>query len=105
MTAKTQRQLQLEALLADDPTDPFLRYGYAMEYVGQGDDESAVGSLRDLIAATPYVPAYLQAGQALARLDRPDEARAVLRDGIAQAAKQGDGHAEGEMRGLLESLD
>jgi predicted Zn-dependent protease len=105
MAAKTPRQLQLEALLADDPNDPFLRYGFAMEYVSSGDDESAVGSLRELIAATPYVPAYLQAGQALVRLDRIDEARGVLKAGIAAAAKQGDSHAEGEMRGLLESLD
>lgn len=105
MAAKTARQLQIEALLSDDPDDPFLRYGYAMEFVGQGDDASAVTSLRDLLARSPYVPAYLQLGQALTRLDRIAEAQAVLKEGIATAQAQGDAHAQGEMQGLLDQLE
>jgi hypothetical protein len=56
--------------------------------------------------ATPeYVPAYLQAGQLLARLDREEEARTVFRNGIAVAQKQGDQHAAGEMETFLSTLD
>ena len=29
---------QIQAMLADDPNDPFLRYGLAMEHVSSGDD-------------------------------------------------------------------
>ena len=105
MTAKTTRQLQIEALLADDPDDPFLRYGYAMEFVSQGDDESAVTNLRELLARSPYVPAYLQLGQALVRLDRIAEAQTVLKEGVATARAQGDSHAQGEMQGLLDGLE
>ena len=64
--AHTPRMDQIEAMLADDPNDAFLRYGLAMEYSGQGDDATAVRHLRDLIAlapADPYIPAFLQAGQ------------------------------------------
>lgn len=106
--ARTPRMEQIEALLADDPDDPFLRYGLAMEHASAGDDATCVEVLRDLIARTaakPYVPAYLQAGQALARLDRIPEACDVLRAGVEAARTAGDTHAQGEMQGLLASLE
>jgi hypothetical protein len=98
---------QIEAMLAEEPDDPFLRYGLAMEHAGAGDDAACVAVLRDLIARTadnPYVPAFLQAGQALVRLDRIDEAADVLRRGIDAARRAGDTHAQGEMQGLLDSI-
>lgn len=97
----------IEAMLADDPDDAFLRYGLAMEHASAGDDATCVTVLRDLIArttATPYVPAFLQAGQALVRLDRIEEACTVLRTGVDAARRAGDTHAQGEMQGLLESI-
>ena len=106
--ARTPRMAQLEAMLAEDPDDAFLRYGLAMEHASAGDDAECVAVLRDLIARTqaePYVPAFLQCGQALARLDRNDEACEVLRRGVAAARAAGDTHAEGEMQGLLASLE
>src|SRR5437762_3572393 len=106
--ARTPRMAQIEAMLAEDPDDAFLRYGLAMEHAGAGDDAACVEVLRDLIARTaanPYVPAFLQAGQALARLDRVAEACAVLRQGVDEAHKAGDTHAQGEMQGLLDSLE
>ncbi len=105
--ARTTRMTQIEAMLADDPDDAFLRYGLAMEHASAGDDSTCVEVLGDLIArtaATPYIPAFLQAGQALVRLDRISEACEVLRKGIEAARKSGDSHAQGEMQGLLESI-
>ncbi len=99
---------QIEALLADDPDDAFLRYGLAMEHASAGDDAECVAVLRDLIArsaAHPYVPAFLQCGQALVRLDRTEEACEVLRAGVEAARRAGDTHAQGEMQGLLVSLE
>lgn len=109
--AKTARMERIEALLADDPDDAFLRYGLAMEHASAGDDAACVVVLQDLIARKandPYVPAFLQAGQALVRLDRIAEACAVLRDGIAAAARVRTPdalHAQGEMQGLLSSIE
>jgi hypothetical protein len=106
--ARTPRMAQIEAMLAEDPDDAFLRYGLAMEHASAGDDEDCVKVLRDLIAraaATPYVPAYLQCGQALMRLDRDAEACDVLRTGIEAARQAGDTHAMGEMQGLLASIE
>lgn len=108
---KTPRMERIEAMLADDPNDAFLRYGLAMEHASAGDDASCVAVLRDLIArseASPYVPAYLQAGQALVRLDRIDEACEVLKTGIDAAGRVGTPdaiHARGEMQGLLSSIE
>lgn len=105
MPAKTPRQVQIESLLAESPDDEFLRYGYAMEFASIGDIESAVAHLRQLIAEKPYVPAYLQAGQLLIRLDRPKEAAEVLQAGIATAHAQGNDHAASEMQGFLASIE
>jgi Tfp pilus assembly protein PilF len=104
--AETERMRQLRALLADDPDDPFLRYGLAMEFAGQGDDATAAQQFRDLIAAKPdYVPAYLMLGQTCARLGDEDEARDVLRRGVTAAQRVGNEHARGEMQALLDSLE
>ena len=95
---------QIEALLVDDPADPFLRYGLAMEYVSVCDDATAAAHLLRLTADTDYVPAFLQAGQVLNRLNRVGEASDALRRGIVVAKRQGDAHAEGEMSALLATL-
>jgi Tfp pilus assembly protein PilF len=103
--AEKSRKQQIEEMLAEDPHDPFLRYGLAMEHVSSGQDEEAVRCLEDLLRQTPdYVPAYVQAGRALARLGRQDEARAVFRAGIGAARQKGDLHAAGEMEDFLEEL-
>lgn len=103
--AKTARMEKLEALLAIDPDDVLLRYSLAMEHASAGNDAAAVQSFRDLNAASPYVPAYHMAGQALTRLGQVDEACAMLRDGIRVAKETGDTHALGEMEGLLSSIE
>ena len=61
---------------------------------------------RALIAAHPgYVASYQMLGQTLIRLDREDDAKIVLRNGVAAARKAGNAHAEGEIQGLLDGLD
>jgi predicted Zn-dependent protease len=104
MSGKTRRQ-QLEEMLADEPNDPFLRYGVAMECVSEGKDQEAADRFRDIVALAPdYVPAYHQAGQTLVRLGRAQEAGGVLRQGIQAAQRQGNFHAAEEMQALLDSL-
>ena len=86
----------LEALLADDPQDVFLRYALAMEWDKEGAHEKSLAGLRDLaVGVPPYVPAFFQAAQQLTRLERLDEARTMLRDGIEAARAQGDARTRG----------
>jgi tetratricopeptide (TPR) repeat protein len=99
------RREQIEAMLAEDPGDVFLRYSLAMEQDKAGDHEASLARFADLTHDDPpYVPAYFMEGQQLARLGRMDEARAVLRDGIEAARAQGNAHAAGEMSEFLASL-
>ncbi|MCA9240216.1 MAG: hypothetical protein KDA37_08455 [Planctomycetales bacterium] len=99
------RREKLEAMLADSPDDQFLRYALAMELDKEGSHEASLARFAELSSADPpYVPAFFMAGQQLARLDRVNEARAVLRNGIETARTQGDAHAAGEMSEFLASL-
>src|SRR4051794_28223615 len=96
------RKEQIEALLAENPEDSFLRYGLAMEHASAGEHAAAVRVFRELLARdADYVPAYLQAGQALIREGEDDEAKEMLKKGIAVAQRKGDEHAAGEMAGFL----
>lgn len=99
------RRERIEAMLADDPQDAFLRYSLAMELDKEGQHDRSLGLLSELGRdASPYVPAFFMAGQQLTRLGRVDEARAVLRNGIEAARRSGDAHAAGEMSEFLASL-
>ncbi len=103
MTAS--RRARIEAMLADDPHDSFLRYSLAMELGKEGEHDRSLELLRGLAADTPpYVPAFFMAGQQLAQLGRVNEARTILRDGIEKARSSGDAHAAGEMSEFLASL-
>ena len=46
--SQQSRKEQLQAMLADDPNDPFLRDGLAMEFVSEGADAEAVGCFAQL---------------------------------------------------------
>jgi hypothetical protein len=99
------RREKIEAMLADEPRDVFLRYSLAMELDKEGDHDRSLVGLAELTRdAPPYVPAYFMAAQQLARLERTNEARAFLRDGIEAARAQGNSHAAGEMSEFLASL-
>lgn len=106
--AKTARMEQIEALLASDPTDAFLRYGLAMEYASAGDNATSARLLTELVEsdqAQPYVPAFLMAGQIFQRLGDDKAAVAILKAGVAAATKVSNDHARGEMEGLLATLE
>ncbi len=99
------RKEKLEAMLARDPQDKFLRYGLALELEKEGNHEASLAGLRSLAAESPpYVAAFFMAGQQLTRLNRITEARSILREGIEAARQQGDSHAAGEMSEFLANL-
>jgi predicted Zn-dependent protease len=103
--ADVSRRQKIEAMLADEPHDPFLRYCLANELQKEGEHEPALELLRGLMQAQPpHVASFFRAGQMLASLARVEEARAALRSGIDAARAQGDSHAAGEMSEFLASL-
>jgi predicted Zn-dependent protease len=99
------RREKIEAMLADDPGDTFLRYSLAMELDKEGDHESSLARFAELTRNDPpYVAAFFMAAQQLVRLGRNNEASVILREGIVAANEQGDLHAAGEMTEFLASL-
>ena len=104
MNASSRRE-KIEAMLADEPQNQFLRYSLAMECDKEGDHDRSLELLAALARdSEPYVAAFFMAGQQLARLGRVEEARTYLRDGIEAARRAGDAHAAGEMSEFLASL-
>ena len=100
------RREKIEALLADDPNDAFLRFSLAMELDKEGQLDASAALFRGLMAdSQPQVAAFFMLAQQLARQNQSLEAVEVLRAGIEQAEIQGDSHAAGEMREFLAGLD
>ena len=92
-------------MLVDDPGDTFLRYGLALEMRSAGEHDASLAKLAELTRdVPPYVPAFFMAAQQLADLERIEEARSFLRDGIDEARRQGDSHAASEMSEMLVTL-
>ena len=107
MAEKSARRLMLEASLADDPADTFLRYGLAVQCLREGDTEQGRAMLRALIADHPddQVAAHQQLGQSFVEAEEYADARTILQAGIALAGKRGDWHAASEIEGLLGQVD
>lgn len=103
--AMTHRREKIEAMLAEDPQDIFLRYSLALEFAKEGRYDESISGLRELAHEDPpYVPAFFMAAQQFVQHQEIEAARSMLRDGIAAARAQNDAHAAGEMSEFLASL-
>ena len=95
----------LTEILSQNPSDAFARYGLALEYSNTGDVGRALEEFGKLLVAHPdYTAGYFMAAQALARVERLEDAKKMLADGIASAKRTGNSHAQSEMEGMLADL-
>jgi uncharacterized protein HemY len=106
MSEKSPKRLRLEASLAEDPADQFLRYGLALQCLREGDRVEGRERLQALIADHPEesVAAYQQLGQSYLESGEFDPAREALKTGILKAKARNDWHAAGEMQGFLDQI-
>ncbi len=103
--AEGSRRQKIEAMLAEEPDDTFLRYSLAMELQKEGAFEESLARFRTLMSDHPaHIPSFFMAGKLLVQIHDVEQARTVLRDGIEQAREQGDHHAAGEMSEFLMAL-
>ena len=87
------------------PSDPFPRYGLAMEHKTRGELADAWVAFDELVRQFPdYVPTYLMAGGTLIGLGRKSEAAEIYRKGIEVASRRGDQHARGELESALSEI-
>ncbi len=89
MADKSAKRTMLEASLAEDPDDPFLRYGLALQCLRDGDVDEGRTRLKALIADRPddQVAAYQQLGQSYMDEGELEAARRLV--------PQGDCHGQG----------
>ncbi len=84
------------------PSDPFPRYGLAMEHKGRGELTEAWVAFSVLLEQFPdYVATYLMAGGTLVELGRKPEAVEIFRRGVEVASKKGDQHARRELESAI----
>ena len=104
----SQRLDQLTKLHQADPTDAFCTYGIGLEYAKAGQANQAVQWMDKTLAIDPhYCYAYYHKAKILSENAKVDQAREVLRTGIAVAEKLGtrdSTHAAKEMATLLNVL-
>jgi predicted Zn-dependent protease len=104
MNAPTRMEM-LAQVLEQNPSDAFARYGLAMEYARLGQNDSALNEFSKLLQMHPdYTNGYFMAAQTLAKMERTEEAKKMLENGIAAAKRTGNRHALSEMSGMLEEL-
>lgn len=97
---------QLEKLLAADPDDAFVLYGLAQEHAKRGDFGRAVEFYDRCLGVDPaYCYAYFHKAKALQMQGDLAGAIATLKLGLAKAQVLGDGHAAGEISGLLDEME
>jgi tetratricopeptide (TPR) repeat protein len=101
----TNRIETLRSLLSQQPTDAFMRYGLAMEYVKSGELDQAVAEFRQVTVIDPtYAYAYFHGGQTLEKQGLFDEAREWYAKGIEASRLKGDPKALSELQAALDLL-
>jgi tetratricopeptide (TPR) repeat protein len=96
------RLASFRSIIARSPSDPFPRYGLAMELKSQQLHDQACAEFARILADFPsYVPAYLMAGETLRALGRAAEAAGIYEKGIEVATRVGDQHARRELESAL----
>jgi tetratricopeptide (TPR) repeat protein len=102
----SDRRTKLEKLLQADPTDTFVLYALAQEHGKAGDHAQAIDLYDRLLAADPnYFYAYFFKARSLAELNRLDDAKAVVANGLKRATVAGDAKASNELASLQMELD
>lgn len=102
----SERLEQLKEFLKDSPQDPFLKYAVATEYLKLGKQKEALEGYMDLITNhADYVGTYYHLGKLYEKMNRPDDARTIYKNGMIITQQKRNMHALNELRGALSLLD
>lgn len=103
--AKMNRIQILEDWILKTPTDPFLHFGVAMEYLSLGDTAAALEKMEYVRNRFPnYLANYYQLAKLYETTGDNDKAIQTYEDGIALALQQKEMKTAGELRSALEEL-
>ena len=100
------RMLQLREMLRNQPDDPFLLYGLAMEFKKADQPDLAIQHFDEVVRRDPnYCYAYYQRAQVHEARGDVEAARQSLREGLDAADRSGDTHARSEIEAALSLLE
>lgn len=96
------RIAQLLSFLELAPQDAFTLYSLAYEYMNVGSYPQANQYFERLHATQPsYVGMYYHWGRCLEKMNEPDKAMAVFKEGVAVAQRISDTHALAELNNTI----
>jgi tetratricopeptide (TPR) repeat protein len=99
-----ERIKSLEQWMKEDPSDPFNKYGLAIELL-QSQPERAALLFRELLTNYPdYLPTYYMAASFFSYQGDQGQAIKILEDGIKLAERQNNEKALRELKSALEEL-
>ena len=99
------RITRLKDFLAANPADCFIKHALALEYVKQGDDESARHLFEEVLQKDEYyIGSYYHLAKLLERINETETAIAIYEKGMQKAKEKGDNHAFSELRSAYEDL-
>lgn len=99
------RLAQLQAMLAEEPGDVFLRYAIALEHKRLAEFDRAIDALEGLVREDPaHIASYYQLALLLADVGRTREAVAACEAGMLQCLVNTDRKARGELNELRNTL-
>ncbi|MBK7382133.1 MAG: hypothetical protein IPI81_02195 [Flavobacteriales bacterium] len=102
----TDRLSQLQALLADEPGDSFLRYAVALELKRLGRAPEAMIWLEQLLTDRPeHIPTYYQLAVMYAEAGRTAEAISACDAGALRCIMMEDRKARAELLALKATLE
>jgi Tfp pilus assembly protein PilF len=96
---------KLQSFLETTPDDSFLKHALALEYVKEGNDQTARSLFEELLRENPgYTGSYYHLGKLL---ERTNELRAAIDcygKGLEICSQAGDEHAFNELKAALHEL-
>ncbi len=96
---------QINAMLAENPSDSFLQHALGLEYIKVGDDNTAQHIFETLLTSNPdYVGSYYHLAKVFERLGAESDAIAIYEKGMETAKKMNDNHAYNELKSAYEFL-
>ena len=95
----------LKRYLQEDPSDSFLRYALALEFIGLNNHEEALIQLEKLLNDdSDYLAGYYIAGKSAEAINKNETAIAFYEKGIEVARSQKNLHTMNELEAALNNL-
>jgi Tfp pilus assembly protein PilF len=99
------RMTKLKEFLVTNPQDCFVKHALGLEYIKQGDENSARQLFNEVLQTDEnYIGTYYHLAKLLERIGETEEAIAIYEKGMSKAKEKGEQHAYSELRSAYEDL-